>query len=68
MLEKLFCAEHRIIERNACKRGDERGGNCVSVFGAKKFFKHINFLKGAGKFIFVFLIAGNFALITSYAN
>ncbi len=38
-----------------------------SVFGAKKFFKHINFLKGAGKFIFVFLIAGNFALITSYA-
>ena len=42
-------------------------GFYYAVFGAKKFLKNITFLKGAGKYIFVFVLAGNFALITSYA-
>lgn len=42
-------------------------GFYYSVFGAKKLFKNVTFFRGAGKYIFVFVLAGCFALVTSYA-
>jgi len=42
-------------------------GFYYAVSGMKKLFKNVTFFKGTGKFIIVFLIAGDFALITSYA-
>lgn len=38
-----------------------------SVFLAKKIFKKINFLKGTGKYVIPFTLAGAFGLITVYA-
>ncbi|MDE5721791.1 MAG: ClC family H(+)/Cl(-) exchange transporter [Clostridia bacterium] len=42
-------------------------GFYYAVFAAKKLFKNVNHLKGTLKFIIVFIIAGDFALITAYA-
>ena len=38
-----------------------------AVFGAKKVFKKITFLKKAGKYLIPFLLAGAFGLVTAYA-
>lgn len=38
-----------------------------SVFAVKKLFGRITFLKGAGKYIIPFVLAGAFGLVTAYA-
>ncbi len=38
------------------------------VFTAKRLFSHIGFLKGTGKFIIPFVLAGAFGLVTVYAT
>ena len=38
-----------------------------TVFASKKLFKRVTFLKGAGKYIIPFTLAGAFGLITAYS-